>query len=51
MRAAAVRRIGEGMEIGHGDLGIYTHAVPGKSDLSDQWEKLQGKKSAPARTQ
>jgi len=32
-------------------LGIYTHAVPGKSDLSDQWEKLQGKKSAPVKTQ
>jgi integrase len=32
-------------------LGIYTHAIPGKSDLSDQWEKLQGKKSAPVKTQ
>jgi integrase len=32
-------------------LGIYTHAVPGKSDLSDQWEKLQGKQSAPVKTQ
>jgi integrase len=32
-------------------LGIYTHAIPGKSDLSDQWEKLQGKKSATVKTQ
>ena len=32
-------------------LRIYTHEIPGKSDLSDQWEKLQGKKSAPVKTQ
>jgi integrase len=34
--------------LGHSDagttLGIYTHAVPGKSNLAKQWEQLQKKK-------
>jgi integrase len=34
--------------MGHSDpgttLGIYTHAIPGKSDLAKQWEELQTKK-------
>jgi integrase len=34
--------------LGHADagttLGIYTRAIPGKSDLAAKWEEIQGKK-------